>query len=237
MIHNTVAVAQRELKSYFVSPVAWIVTAVFMLIWGFLFSAILAGSREASLNGLLSNFSVTFLFAAPLLTMRLIAEEARSGTLELMMTQPIREVELVIGKYIGATLFLLFMIAVTLYFPAILLKFGNPDKGPMLSGYLGVVLQGMSFLAIGLVASSLTQNQIIAVAVSFVSLLGLWLADLFTRFAPGPLGQVMQYISITQRFQDLPRGVIDTKDVIYFVSVILACLFISTQILSARRWR
>jgi len=189
------------------------------------------------LNGLLSNFSVTFLFAAPLLTMRLIAEEARSGTLELMMTQPIREVELVVGKYLGSAIFLLFMIAVTLYFPALLMKFGNPDKGPILSGYLGVILQGLAFLAIGLVASSLTQNQIIAVAVSFVTLLGLWLADLFARFAPGPLGQVFQYISITQRFQDLPKGVIDTKDVLFFISVILACLFISVQIVSARRWR
>src|SRR5437016_3869844 len=146
MIGNVLAVAEKELRSYFVSPVAWVVTAMFIAMWGFLFSAILAGSREANLRPLLGNVSVTFLFAAPLLTMRLVAEEARTGTLELLLTQPLREVELVLGKYAGSVVFLLFMFAVTLYFPALLLAFGNPDKGPMVAGYVGLVLQGMAFL-------------------------------------------------------------------------------------------
>jgi ABC-2 type transport system permease protein len=237
LLRNTLAVAEREVKSYFVSPVGWVVTAVFICIWGFLFWAILVGGREASLRGLLSNFSVTFLFAAPLLTMRLIAEEARTGTLELLMTQPLREVEIVVGKYLGAVLFLLFMIALTLYFPAMLERFGNPDEGPMISGYIGVILQGMAFLAIGLLASALTQNQIVAVAVSFVTLLSLWLADLLTRGLGGPAAAVAQYISITKRFEDMPRGLLDTKDIVFFLSVVLACLFVSTQIVAARRWR
>ena len=237
MLRNTYAVAEREVKSYFVSPVGWVVTAVFICIWGFLFWAILVGGREASLRGLLSNFSVTFLFAAPLLTMRLIAEEARTGTLELLMTQPLREVEIVLGKYLGSVVFLLFMIAVTLYFPAILERFGNPDEGPMVAGYVGVILQGMAFLAIGLLASALTQNQIVAVAVSFVSLLSLWLADLLTRGLGGPLATVAQYISITKRFEDMPKGILDTKDLVFFISVVVACLFIATQVVAARRWR
>jgi ABC-2 type transport system permease protein len=237
LLRNTYAVAEREVKSYFVSPVGWVVTAVFICIWGFLFWAILVGGREASLRGLLSNFSVTFLFAAPLLTMRLIAEEARNGTLELLMTQPLREVEIVLGKYLGSVLFLLFMIAVTLYFPAMLERFGNPDEGPMVSGYIGVILQGMAFLAIGLLASSLTANQIVAVAISFVTLLSLWLSDLLTRGLGGPLANVAQYISITKRFEDMPRGILDTKDIVFFISVVVACLFITTQVISARRWR
>ncbi|MBM2809301.1 MAG: type transporter [Chloroflexi bacterium] len=237
MIRNVLAVAEREVKSYFASPVAWVVTAFFIAIWGFLFAAILSGSREANIRPLLSNFSVTFLFLAPLLTMRLIAEEARSGTLEVLLTQPLREVELVLGKYLGSVAFLVFMLVMSLYFPTILLIFGNPDKGPLYGGYLGVLLQGMSFLAIGLLASSLTQNQIISVAVTFVALLLFWLSDAFSRLLSGPVAQVAQYVSITKRFEDMPQGVIDTKDLVFFLTVIIGCLFITTQIVAARRWR
>ncbi len=237
MIRNIFAVAERELRSYFVSPVAWVVTAMFIAMWGFLFSVILTGSREADLRPVLNNFSVTFLFAGPLLTMRLIAEEARTGTLELLLTQPLREVELVLGKFFGSVVFLLFMFGVTLYFPLLLFIFGNPDKGPMVGGYIGVLLQGMAFLAIGLMASALTQNQIVAAAVTFVTLLILWLADSLSRVVGGTAGNIAQYISITKRFEDMPRGVIDTKDLFFFASIIIACLFITTQVIAARRWR
>ena len=237
MIRNTLAIAEREIRSYFVSPVAWVVTAVMIAMWGFLFGIIIPGSRQADLRPVLNNFSVTFLLAGPLLTMRLIAEEARTGTLELLMSQPLRDVELVLGKYLGSVAFLVFMLAMTLYFPLLLQMFGNPDRGPMVGGYLGVLLQGMAFLAIGLMASALTQNQIIAAAVTFVTLLLLWLSDSLSRQFTGIPGQVAQYVSITKRFEDMPRGVIDTKDIVFFVTVIIACLFITTQIISARRWR
>ncbi len=237
MIRNILAVAEREVRSYFVSPVAWVVTAFMICIWGFLFGIIIPQSRQADLRPVLNNVSVTFLFAAPLLTMRLIAEEARSGTLELMLTQPLREVELVIGKYLGSVVFLVFMLVMTFYFPFLLQIFGSPDRGPMVGGYLGVLLQGMAFLSIGLMASSLTQNQIIAAAVTLVILLLLFLLDSLSRQFTGIVGQVAQYMSITRRFEDMPRGVIDTKDVVFFLTVVLACLFITTQIVSARRWR
>lgn len=237
MIGNILAVAEREVRSYFVSPVAWVVTAMFIAMWGFLFGVIISGSREANLRPVLNNFSVTFLLAGPLLTMRLVAEEARTGTLELLLTQPLREVELVLGKYLGSISFLLFMLAMTLYFPLLLQIFGNPDRGPMLGGYLGVLLQGMAFLAIGLMASALTSNQIIAAAVTFVSLLILWLADALARVVGGMAAQVAQYVSVTKRFEDMPRGVLDTKDVLFFLSIIAACLFVTTQIIAARRWR
>jgi ABC-2 type transport system permease protein len=234
---NVLAVAEREIRSYFVSPVAWVVTAMFIAMWGFLFGIIIPGSREANLRPVLSNFSVTFLLAAPLLTMRLLAEEARTGTLELLLTQPLREVELVLGKYLGAVVFLVFMLAATLYFPLQLEIYGNPDEGPMVAGYLGVLLQGMAFLAIGLMASALTQNQIIAAVVTFVSLLILWLSDALSRIVGGTAAQVAQYVSITKRFEDMPRGVLDTKDVFFFLSIVIVCLFITTQIVAARRWR
>lgn len=236
-IRNILAVAEREIRSYFTSPVAWVVTAVFIGLWGFLFWGIVAQSREANLRPLLSNFSVTFLFIGPFLTMRLIAEEARTGTLELLLTQPLREAELVIGKYLGSVVFLLFLLTMTLYFPILLEFLGNPDEGPMMGGYVGILLQGMAFLSIGLMASALTQNQIISAAITFVTLLVLWLSDLLARGVSGPAAQVVQYISITKRFEDMPRGVIDTKDVIFFATIIIACLFITTQIVGARRWR
>lgn len=237
MIGNILAVVEKEVRSYFVSPVAWVVTAMFIAMWGFLFGVIIPGSREANFRPVLNNFSVTFLLAGPLLTMRLIAEEARTGTLELLLTQPLREVELVLGKYLGSVVFLLFMLAMTLYFPLLLEIFGNPDEGPMVGGYLGVLLQGMAFLAVGLMASALTQNQIIAAAVTFVTLLILWLSDALARVVGGTAAQVAQYVSITKRFEDMPRGVVDTKDVVFFLTMIVACLFITTQIIAARRWR
>lgn len=238
MIRNIVAITERELRSYFVSPVAWVVTAMFIAMWGFLFAAIVAGGREAVLRPLLNNFSVTFLLAGPLLTMRLIAEEARSGTLELLLTQPIREVELVLGKYVASVVFLLFMLIITVYFPIMLEIFGNPDEGPMIAGYLGVVLQGMAFLSVGLIASALTQNQIVAAVITFVTLLLLWLSDaLANTVLGGTAADVVRYISITKRFEDMPRGVIDTKDVVFFLAIVAASLFITTQIITARRWR
>lgn len=237
MIRNVLAIAEKEIRSYFVSPVAWVVTAMFLAMWGYLFAVILTSSREANLRPLLNNFSVTFLLAGPLLTMRLVSEEARTGTLELLLTQPIREVELVLGKYLGSVTFLVFMFAMTLYFVGITERFGNPDEGPMVAGYIGVLLQGMAFLAIGLMASALTQNQIISAAVTFVTLLLLWLSDALSRILGGTAAQIAQYVSITKRFEDMPRGVIDTKDVIFFLSIVVACLFITTQIIAARRWR
>ena len=236
-LRNILAVAEREVRAYFTSPVAWVVSAVFIALWGYLFAGILVTSREANLRPLLNNFSVTFLFIGPFLTMRLIAEEARTGTLELLLTQPLRDAELVIGKYLGSVVFLLFLLVMTLYFPILLQFLGNPDEGPMVGGYLGILLQGMAFMAIGLMASALTQNQIISAAITFVTLLILWLSDLLSRSLTGPAAQVAQYVSITKRFEDMPRGVIDTKDLIFFISIILACLFITTQIVGARRWR
>ena len=238
MIRNILAITEREIRSYFVSPVAWLVAAFFVALWGILFAAIVLQGREAVLRPLLSNLSITFLLGAPLITMRLIAEEARTGTLELLLTQPIREVELVLGKYLAAVVFLLFLLSLTLYFPLLLQIFGNPDKGPMISGYLGVFLQWLAFLAIGLVASSLSQNQIVAGVITFAVLLILWLSDILAgSVLSGIPADVARYISMTRRFEDMSRGVIDTKDIIFFLSVVVGCLFVSTQIITSRRWR
>ena len=234
---NTLAIAERELKSYFVSTIAWVVMAAFLLMAGFLFSVILLNTNEASLRYLVSNLSVILLFVAPFLTMRLLAEENRMGTIELLLTNPVRDVEVVLGKFLGVMGFVLVMLLFTLYFPALLFVFGSPDVGPMATGYLGVLLQAAAFAAIGLAVSSMTQNQIVAAFLSFAILLLLWLSDSMSNFLGKPLGDVLKYLSITNHFQDFSRGVVDTSHIIYFVSVAVAALFVAYLSLQTRRWR
>ena len=235
---NTLAIAQRELKSYFVSPVAYVVTAFFLLIAGYLFSLILLQSNEATLRYLQSNLSVIWLFVTPFLTMRLLAEEQRTGTIELLLTNPVRDAEVVAGKYLGALVFLFFMLAFTLYYPALIyLLSGRPDLGPMAAGYLGIVLQAGAFLAVGLLASSLTENQMISAILSFAVLLVLWLADAVSNNLGSPVRDIFKYLSITQQFNDFPRGIIDTSHVVYFLSLVAACLALTVLSLQTRRWR
>src|SRR3954470_10410114 len=223
----TLAIAQRELKSFFVSTIAWIVMAAFLLISGFLFTVILLNSNEASLRYLISNLSVILLFIAPFLTMRLLAEENRLGTVELLLTNPVRDLEVVLGKFLGVMGFVIVMLLFTLYFPALLYIFGTPDTGPMVAGYIGVLLQAAAFVAIGLAVSSMTQNQIVAAFLSFAILLVMWLSDSMSNFLGKPLGDIMKYLSVTNHFQDFSRGVIDSSHVIFFVSVAVAALFVA----------
>jgi ABC-2 type transport system permease protein len=233
----TLAIAQRELKSFFVSTIAWIVMAAFLLISGFLFSAILLSTNEASLRYLISNLSVILLFIAPFLTMRLLAEENRLGTVELLLTNPVRDAEVIIGKFLGVMAFVIVMLLFTLYFPALLFVFGSPDVGPMVAGYIGVALQAAAFVAIGLAISSMTQNQIVAAFLTFAILLVMWLSDSMSNYLGKPLADIMKYISVTSHFQDFSRGVLDSSHIIYFVSIAVAALFVAYLSLQTRRWR
>jgi ABC-2 type transport system permease protein len=236
-VRNTLAIAERELKAYFVSPIAYVVTAAFLVMTGFLFSAILFNTTEATLRPLVSNLSVIWLFITPALTMRLLAEEARSGTIELLLTNPVRDHEVILGKYIAVFLLLLTMVALTLYYPAMLFIFGNPDRGPIVTGYLGAILQAAAFLAVGMFASSLTQNQIVAAVLTFAILLVMWLSDAVANFVDRPISEILRYLSVNSHFQEFSRGVIDTTHVIFFLSIVVAALFLSYLSLQTRRWR
>jgi ABC-2 type transport system permease protein len=236
-VTNTLAIAERELKSFFVSTVAWVIAAAFMSITGLLFAVILLNSNEASLRFLFSNLSVIFLFIAPFLTMRLLAEEIRLGTVELLLTNPVRDIEVVLGKFLGVLGFVLAMLAMTLYYPAMLFIFGTPDPGPLGTGYLGVVLQASAFLAIGLAVSSTTENQIVAAFLAFAINLVLWLSESVAQFVGPPIGAAMKFLSITSHFQDFSRGVIDTSHLIFFLSVVAAALYLAYLSLQTRRWR
>lgn len=230
----------RELKSYFVSPIAYAAGALFLVINGLLFTFISAGSQDASLRGVMQNMMFILLLFAPALTMKLIADEQRMGTIELLLTAPVRDWQIIVGKFLGSLLtYVIILLVPTLYYVVILAMFGKPDYGPIVTSYLGILLLGGSFLAVGLFSSSLTQNQIIAYFAGLVILLVLWVADAGNNSlgVSGPFGDALTYIALPHHFDGFFAGVIDTRDVVYAVSVIAVSLFGATQILQSRRWR
>jgi len=236
-VRNTWAVATRELRSYFLSPLAYVVIALFLALSGYLFALILANQREASLRGLVQNISVLYLFIVPAISMRLLAEEQRTGTVELLLTNPVQEWEIVTGKFLASIMLVLVMLGLTLLFPLFLFIFGNPDKGPIITGYLGVFFQAAAFLSVGLFASSLTQNQIVAAILAFALLLGLWLSDNLGQFLGGSVGAIVSYASVINHFQSFPQGVIQSNDVIYYLTLVVAGVALSTLALQSRRYR
>ncbi|MDY7040710.1 MAG: ABC transporter permease [Chloroflexota bacterium] len=236
-MRNTLAIAGRELQTYFVSPIAYVVAATFLAISGYLFAAILLLSREATLLYLFSNLTTILLFVTPLLTMRLLAEEQKSGTLELLLTSPVQDWEVVLGKWLASLGLFAAIILLTGYYPLILWRYGNPDWGPVLSGYVGLLLLGGAMLALGTLASALTSNQIVAAVLGVGLIVLAWLVDALSQFVGPPLAGVLTYLSLGTHFFDFLRGIVDTKDIVYYLSVIVLALFLSTRVLETRRWR
>jgi ABC-2 type transport system permease protein len=237
-LRNIGTIAGKELYTYFASPIAYIVIAAFLVPSGIFFYGILYSSRSASMSALFSDMAVFFLLLSPGVTMRLLAEEQRSGTLELLLTAPLREFELVLGKWLAAMGFFLVMLALTIPFPLFLLKYGSPDMGPIISGYIGLILLGGVFLAIGLLMSSLTQNQVVALALSFAILLVLWVLQFVGQsFGRGGGAVIAQYLALLPHFDGFTSGNIQLKDLVYYVSLILIALFLTVRSIETRRWR
>ncbi len=236
---NIWTITVRELKAYFVSPVAYVTSAFFLAVMGLLFALILINGREASMRGTFSNLTFVVLMIAPILTMRLLAEEQQTGTIELLLTAPVHDWQVVLGKFLGSIiLFLTMFIVPTLYYVLLLALVGSPDWGPIASGYIGLLLLGASFLSVGVFTSALTRNQVVAAVGGLAILLILWLADATGSFiATGAMSNVLSYVSITRHYENLIRGVIDTQDILYPLSMIAIWLFLTTQVLQMRRWR
>ena len=230
-------IARREILAYFISPIAYLVSAMFLLISGFLFSLILIQNQQASMDGVFLNVTVVLIFIAPLLTMRLLADEQKSGTLEILLTAPVRDWEVVIGKFLAAMGLFGVMLLCTLYYPIILWRIGgSPDWGPILTGYLGIILLSSAMFAIGTLTSSLTENQIVAAVLGFGILLLLWLIDAAGNFATGA-ADILRYLSLPNHFNDFARGAITVEDVVYYLSVTCVALFLATRSLESRRYR
>jgi len=234
---TVLTIARRELEAYFVSPIAYIVTAAFLVISGYLFSLILIDLHQASLEILFANIIVTLLFITPLLTMRLLADEQRMGTLEVLMTAPVRDWEVVVGKFLAALGLFGVMLLFTLYYPFLIWRFGgSPDPGPIISGYLGLLLMAGAMLAIGTLTSTMTSNQMVAAVLCFGILLMLWLVDAASRVAPSLAGLLAE-LSLRERYLDFARGAINLEDVVYYLSLVAGALFIATRVLESRRYR
>ena len=235
---NTFNIAWKETKLYFGTPAAYIVGAMFLGLTGVFFVAeVTAPFAEAGVRGIVDWASFFVIFLAPLLTMRLLAEEQKLGTLELLLTSPVRDWEVVLGKYIASFLILAAILAVTFYYVVLLYSFGDPDTGPVLSGYLGLLLYGAAALAIGLLGSSLSSNQIVAAVVGIAILLMLSFVNLIADIVTGIASEVFNGMSMNEHIVDFSRGVIDTSSLVFFLSLTAIFLFLTIRSLETRRWR
>ena len=241
-MRTVLAVAWKEIQIYFSSPTAYIVGLIFLAMTGVFFARDVVQTQsnpypEATLSGFFQGATIILILLAPALTMRLLAEEQKLGTIELLLTSPVRDWEVILGKYLASLTFLLVTVAATVYYVVLLVIFADPDPGPMWAGYLGLVLYGATALSIGILASTLTSNQIVAAVVAMGVLLVLY----FTDFAAGTLtglpAAIVQEIGIKSHFDDFDRGVIDTKHVAYYVIVTAFFLFLTIRALESRRWR
>ena len=238
-MRNTMLIAMKEFRSYLTSPMAYIVTGIFLVLNGALFIWYLNSTQysDTSLSGYLGLWGniVLMLFAA-VLAMRLIAEEKKLGTWELLLTAPVRDTEVVLGKFLGSLGILAAMLALTLYFPILLIWFGDPDVGPIVTGYIGLVLLGSASLSIGLFASSLTSNQIVAAVFAGGILVTLYFIGMAGDAISGAMGDVLSYISLSSNFPAFMRGIIDTQAIVYYLSVTALFLFLAVRSLETGRW-
>ena len=237
-MRNTTTIAWKETKAYFTTPTAYIVGAMFLVLTGIFFVFDMTRPfAEASLRNFVSWASLFIMFLAPLLTMRLLAEEQKMGTLELLLTAPVQDWEVVLGKYIASFITLMVTISFTLYYVILLYVFATPDTGPILSAYFGLVLYGSAALAIGLMASSLSGNQIVAAVVGIGILLTLSFIDRIASIVEGLAADVLNGVSMNAHFTDFARGVVDTSHIVYYISMAAVFLFIAVRSLETRRWR
>jgi ABC-2 type transport system permease protein len=254
-MRNVLAIAEREVRSYFSSPIAYVVIGFFALLYGYFFYALLSYFERQSMQmgmgqpgqtmninqmlvgPVLVNSTVILLFVFPAITMRTYSEEKRQGTIELLLTSPLRDVEIILGKFLGAMTLYAAMLAETVIHISLLFLYGNPEWKPIATGYLGLLLMGGCFLSVGLLISSLTKNQVVAAMATFAVFLMLWVINWIGAFV-GPTAQaVLQYLSITEHFDDFSRGIIDTKHLIYYLSFIAFGLFLTMKSVDSERWR
>lgn len=238
-MRNVGTIARKELASYLGSPMAYVVTAVFLALSGAFFSSYLASTHYAdtSIRGFLDAAQILILLFAAVLTMRQVAEERKLGTWELLLTVPVKDAEIVLGKFLGSLAVLCGMLVLTFYYPILLMAFGDPDLGPMATSYLGLLLLGSASLAVGIFASSLAANQIVSAVVAEGILFALWFAGAASGIAPPALGRVLSFLSLSAHLSDFVIGIVDTRAVLYYLSVTALFLFLATRSVQADRWR
>ena len=257
-MRNIAEIFKREVRHYYTSPIAYVVIVIFTAVFGFLYFRNLTYYSQLSYQlmqnpyypqridlvmavfaPLFSSNSIIFLLVIPPLSMRLFAEEKKSGTIELMFTYPVKDIQMVLGKWLASLTILFVMLALSV--PGVFMAFkfaGSWEWGPVLSGYLGMFLMGVSFLSLGILISALSENQIVALIISYGALLAFW----FLGWAIDPnsgkkMADVLTEFSIIQHLDNFIKGVIDTRDVVYYVLFIFTCVFLTARVLESKRWR
>ena len=256
-MRNILAIAQKELKAYFASPIAYIALGFWAFIYGYFFVAILQffvrqslqmsqfsqGPQALNINQQLirplvaQNVPILVLFLLPMVTMRTYSEEKRSGTIELLLTSPVTDWQIILGKFVGAMGLYAAMLGVTLIHVGILFYYGRPEWKPVVTVYLGLLLLGGCFLSVGLFVSSQTRNQIVAGMVTFCVFLMLWVITWIGSFSGPTVDQLTQYLSIVDHLDDFGKGVLDTTHIIYYLSFITFGLFLTAKSVDSERWR
>ena len=258
-MRNIWTITRKEMNAYFHSPIAYIVLAVFAVIFGYFFVSILSifvrqsmmAAQYAEMSGqaphmnvnemvirpLLMNVSVISLFLVPMITMRLFAEEKRTGTIELLMTSPLTDMQIILGKFFAAVLLYATLLGITFLSIILLFHYGNPDWKPMMAGYLGLLLLGGCFMSLGMMMSTLTKNQLVAGMLTFGLFLMLWVIDWVSDYSSGTVAQVASYLALTTHLENYAKGVIDLRDTVYYLSVIGLGLFLTARSVESVRWR
>jgi ABC-2 type transport system permease protein len=258
-MRNTGAFFVKEMRLYFEAPTAYVVMTAFLALAGFFFYDLMssfaqtlnyyqymaqnpAAMEQLNVNDLVvaplfQNINVLLLLVVPLFTMRAFAEEKKLGTDELILTSPVAVHEVVLGKFFAALAFYGLLLLLTFHFPAILYKIGNPDTGRLLASYVGLLLMGATFIAVGIFASSLTSNQVVAAVISFAVLLLFWITGWLAEGVGEPFNKVLQYVSMTEHFEGFSEGLVKLPDVLFYVSAIVFALFLTVRAVESARWR
>jgi len=236
-MRNVWIIARRELYAYFASPIAYLVAAAFLFLCGLFFVGGVTQWRDATLQPVFGSLSIILIFVAPILTMRLLSREQDLGTIELLLTAPVRSWEVAGGKFLASLLFYLGMILTTSLYLLILIVFGNPDVRAVATAYLGAALLGAAMLSLGVFTSSLTKNQVIAAVIGVSASVGLWLLDILSVVLGSGAQQVVVYLTPSAHYDNFLNGIIDTRDLAYYVSFVVICLFLASQVIDARRWQ
>ena len=253
-MNNILAIAHKELKAYFSTPIGYIVIGFFALLFGYFFyvMVVIFNQQSLQLGGLeggnvdmnqqlirplFLNASVILLFVLPLVTMRTYSEEKRSGTIELLLTSPVTDVQIILGKFLGAMTLYAAMLAITMIHMGLLMSWGNPETKVIATGYLGLLLMGGCFISVGLLISSLTKNQIVSGMITFAVFLMLWVINWPASFAGPTTQSILNYLSITDHFDDFTKGILDTKHLVYYFSVMAFGLFLTARSVDTERWK
>ncbi len=236
-MQNTLTIAGRQFRSFFNGATAYIVMAIVLMVLGFFFWQTFFLFGRATAREMFTWLFRILVFAVPALTMGLIAEEKRTGTIELLITMPVTDAQVILGKFLGVAGLYGIMLLLTLAYPMSISTLGNLDWGPVWTGYVALALQGAAMVAIGLMASSFTDNQLVALFIALTINLFFWMISLFLPLLPSELASIFEWISFNYHFDSMTRGVVDLRDVLYFLSVAAIALMVAFRSLESRRWR